>query len=147
DEAGGPVPADGGRHVLLRAWRRRLPETRPGWAHHGDRFHPRAHGDLVGGGIRGPRQFLPDVGTREARRLRRGGEGETFKTSAGDEAWGATGMMAGNSGGDSAVGGPARHIPVLLAEVLSALQPAEGQTIIDGTFGAGGYTKAQIGRA
>ena len=53
-------------------------------------------------------------------------------------------MMAGNSGGDSAVGGPARHIPVLLAEVIAALQPAEGQTIIDGTFGAGGYTRALL---
>ncbi|MCX7306048.1 MAG: 16S rRNA (cytosine(1402)-N(4))-methyltransferase RsmH [Hyphomicrobiales bacterium] len=51
-------------------------------------------------------------------------------------------MMAGNSGGDSAVGGPARHIPVLLAEVIAALQPAAGETIIDGTFGAGGYTRA-----
>jgi 16S rRNA (cytosine1402-N4)-methyltransferase len=53
-------------------------------------------------------------------------------------------MMAGNSGGASAVGGPARHIPVLLAEVLSALQPAAGQTIVDGTFGAGGYTRALL---
>jgi 16S rRNA (cytosine1402-N4)-methyltransferase len=53
-------------------------------------------------------------------------------------------MMAGNGGGDSAVGGPARHIPVLLAEVVAALQPAEGQTIIDGTFGAGGYTRALL---
>jgi 16S rRNA (cytosine1402-N4)-methyltransferase len=51
-------------------------------------------------------------------------------------------MMAGNSGGDSAVGGPASHIPVLLAEVIAALQPAAGETIIDGTFGAGGYTRA-----
>ena len=53
-------------------------------------------------------------------------------------------MMAGHSGRDSAVGGPARHIPVLLGEVIAALQPAEGQTIIDGTFGAGGYTKALL---
>jgi 16S rRNA (cytosine1402-N4)-methyltransferase len=53
-------------------------------------------------------------------------------------------MMAGSSGGDSAVGGPARHIPVLLAEVIAALQPAEGQIIIDGTFGAGGYTRALL---
>ena len=53
-------------------------------------------------------------------------------------------MTAGHGGGDSAVGGPARHIPVLLAEVLSALQPAAGQTIVDGTFGAGGYTRALL---
>ncbi|MEW9804903.1 16S rRNA (cytosine(1402)-N(4))-methyltransferase RsmH [Mesorhizobium sp. ZMM04-5] len=51
-------------------------------------------------------------------------------------------MMAGHGGGDFAVGGPARHIPVLLAEVVSALEPREGRTIIDGTFGAGGYTRA-----
>ena len=53
-------------------------------------------------------------------------------------------MMAGHGGGNPAVGGPARHIPVLLAEVASALSPAPGQTIIDGTFGAGGYTKALL---
>lgn len=34
------------------------------------------------------------------------------------------------------------HIPVLLPEVLAALNPQAGQTIIDGTFGAGGYTRA-----
>ncbi|WP_315923884.1 16S rRNA (cytosine(1402)-N(4))-methyltransferase RsmH [Mesorhizobium sp. SP-1A] len=50
-------------------------------------------------------------------------------------------MTAGH-GDPSAVGGPARHIPVLLAEVLQALSPQAGQTVIDGTFGAGGYTRA-----
>ncbi|TXR47760.1 16S rRNA (cytosine(1402)-N(4))-methyltransferase RsmH [Phyllobacterium endophyticum] len=34
-----------------------------------------------------------------------------------------------------------RHIPVLLDEVIAALQPEKGQRIIDGTFGAGGYTR------
>jgi 16S rRNA (cytosine1402-N4)-methyltransferase len=53
-------------------------------------------------------------------------------------------MMAGHGGSDPAVGGPARHIPVLLPEVVSALQPLEGQTVIDGTFGAGGYTRALL---
>ncbi len=37
-----------------------------------------------------------------------------------------------------------RHVPVMLAEVVAALEPAEGQVIIDGTFGAGGYTRALI---
>lgn len=35
-----------------------------------------------------------------------------------------------------------RHIPVMLAEVLKALDPKPGQVILDGTFGAGGYTQA-----
>lgn len=43
---------------------------------------------------------------------------------------------------NEAAAGAARHIPVLLAEVLDALQPADGETILDGTFGAGGYTTA-----
>ncbi|SDO94965.1 16S rRNA (cytosine1402-N4)-methyltransferase [Phyllobacterium sp. YR620] len=34
-----------------------------------------------------------------------------------------------------------RHIPVLLEEVITALQPQPGDLIIDGTFGAGGYTR------
>ncbi len=34
------------------------------------------------------------------------------------------------------------HIPVLLAEVLKALVHGAGGTYIDGTFGAGGYTRA-----
>ncbi|MCL2439100.1 MAG: 16S rRNA (cytosine(1402)-N(4))-methyltransferase RsmH [Alphaproteobacteria bacterium] len=36
----------------------------------------------------------------------------------------------------------APHIPVLLNEVLEILKPAKGQTIIDCTFGYGGYTEA-----
>ncbi len=34
----------------------------------------------------------------------------------------------------------ASHIPVLMDEVLAALHPTDGETYIDGTFGAGGYT-------
>ena len=36
----------------------------------------------------------------------------------------------------------APHAPVLLAEVLEALQPRPGEVMIDATFGAGGYTRA-----
>lgn len=36
------------------------------------------------------------------------------------------------------------HVPVLLGEVLEALQPLEGARIIDGTFGAGGYARALL---
>jgi len=36
------------------------------------------------------------------------------------------------------------HIPVLLEEVIAGLAVAEGETHVDGTFGAGGYTRAII---
>jgi len=36
----------------------------------------------------------------------------------------------------------APHVPVLIDEVVDALAPKPGQTVIDGTFGAGGYTRA-----
>jgi 16S rRNA (cytosine1402-N4)-methyltransferase len=41
-------------------------------------------------------------------------------------------------------GVPAPHVPVLLGEVIAALAVAPGETHVDGTFGAGGYTKAII---
>ncbi|MEX0345134.1 MAG: 16S rRNA (cytosine(1402)-N(4))-methyltransferase RsmH [Rhizobiaceae bacterium] len=47
-------------------------------------------------------------------------------------------------GANATGGGPVRHIPVLLDEVLDALRPGAGQTIIDGTFGAGGYSQALL---
>ncbi len=34
------------------------------------------------------------------------------------------------------------HIPVLLDEMLTALAPKDGEVYLDGTFGAGGYSKA-----
>src|SRR5688500_11873124 len=36
----------------------------------------------------------------------------------------------------------APHVPVLLDEVIAALAVAPGETHVDGTFGAGGYTRA-----
>ncbi len=41
---------------------------------------------------------------------------------------------------------PPRHIPVLLAEATEALAPRPGAVIVDGTFGAGGYTSALLDR-
>ena len=40
----------------------------------------------------------------------------------------------------------APHIPVLLDEVVAALAPAPGETFVDGTFGAGGYTRAILSK-
>ena len=36
------------------------------------------------------------------------------------------------------------HIPVMLEEVLHALRPEDGGVYVDGTFGAGGYTRALL---
>ena len=41
--------------------------------------------------------------------------------------------------------GEAAHVPVLINEVVDALAVAPGETIVDGTFGAGGYTRALLG--
>lgn len=57
-------------------------------------------------------------------------------------------MMTGHSEGAvsltdeaSVVGGPTRHIPVLLEEVARAIAAKPSDVIIDGTFGAGGYAR------
>ncbi|SFP73459.1 16S rRNA (cytosine(1402)-N(4))-methyltransferase RsmH [Sphingomonas rubra] len=38
----------------------------------------------------------------------------------------------------------APHVPVLLDEVVAALAPMSGETMVDATFGAGGYTRALL---
>ena len=52
----------------------------------------------------------------------------------------------GASGAPQTAGGPVRHVPVMLDEVLDCLNPVSGETIIDGTFGAGGYSAAILDR-
>ncbi|MDV7340043.1 16S rRNA (cytosine(1402)-N(4))-methyltransferase RsmH [Terasakiella sp. A23] len=39
------------------------------------------------------------------------------------------------------------HIPVLLNEIVEAIDPQDGDIIVDGTFGGGGYTKAILDKA
>jgi 16S rRNA (cytosine1402-N4)-methyltransferase len=50
-------------------------------------------------------------------------------------------MMAGG-GGSAVAGGPALHIPVLGRHAVGFLNVRDGGVYIDGTFGAGGYTRA-----
>ena len=55
-------------------------------------------------------------------------------------------MNTAGSGVDAtdAAGGPARHVPVMLEEIVRFLAPGAGGTVIDGTFGAGGYSAALL---
>ena len=39
------------------------------------------------------------------------------------------------------------HVPVMVSEVCAAITPADGETYVDGTFGAGGYTRAFLDAA
>src|SRR5262249_60799371 len=52
-----------------------------------------------------------------------------------------TGMMAGG-GGSAVAGGSAPHIPVLGRPAVDFLNVHDRGIYIDGTFGAGGYTRA-----
>jgi 16S rRNA (cytosine1402-N4)-methyltransferase len=56
-------------------------------------------------------------------------------------------MMAGRDGGNAVDGGLARHIPVLAHQALHYLAPRDGGVYVDGTFGAGGYTRAILDAA
>jgi 16S rRNA (cytosine1402-N4)-methyltransferase len=55
-------------------------------------------------------------------------------------------MMAGR-GGSAVAGGPALHIPVLGRPAVAFLNIRDGGIYIDGTFGAGGYTRAILAAA
>jgi len=56
-------------------------------------------------------------------------------------------MTAGSDGFAAVVGGPALHIPVLGRPALDFLNVRDGGIYIDGTFGAGGYSRAILAAA
>ena len=51
-------------------------------------------------------------------------------------------MASGRDRADGGVMPP--HLPVLLDEVIASLTPLTGKRILDGTFGAGGYSRALL---
>jgi 16S rRNA (cytosine1402-N4)-methyltransferase len=55
--------------------------------------------------------------------------------------------MTAGGGGSAVAGGPALHIPVLGAPALQYLDVHDGGVYIDGTFGAGGYSRAILAAA
>jgi 16S rRNA (cytosine1402-N4)-methyltransferase len=56
-------------------------------------------------------------------------------------------MTVGGDGFAAVAGGPAPHIPVLGRPALDVLNVRDGGLYIDGTFGAGGYTRAILAAA
>ena len=56
-------------------------------------------------------------------------------------------MTTGGDGFAAVAGGPALHIPVLGRSALDFLNVRDGGVYIDGTFGAGGYSRAILGTA
>ena len=69
---------------------------------------------------------------------RKSRQAETGQTRNGD-------AETGQAGAHTQEG--SRHVPVLLAEVLDHLKPQNDETYVDGTFGAGGYTRALLDHA
>ncbi len=56
-------------------------------------------------------------------------------------------MTVGGDGSRAVAGGPAPHIPVLGRPALEFLNVRDGGIYVDGTFGAGGYTRAILSAA
>jgi len=56
-------------------------------------------------------------------------------------------MMGGGDGFAAVAGGPAPHIPVLGRPAVEFLNVHDGGVYIDGTFGAGGYSRAILAAA
>jgi 16S rRNA (cytosine1402-N4)-methyltransferase len=56
-------------------------------------------------------------------------------------------MTAGGGGSRAGAGGPVLHIPVLARPAVDFLNARDGGVYIDGTFGAGGYTRMLLAAA
>src|ERR1043166_5416034 len=108
-------------------------------------------GDRRGGRLCGPRPQISDLGTGPLPRAARGGrregaraqEAARFPEGGGRSARSA-GMTTGRGTGDGVAGGPARHIPVLGPQAIGCLNVRPDGIYVDGTFGAGGHTRALL---
>jgi 16S rRNA (cytosine1402-N4)-methyltransferase len=56
-------------------------------------------------------------------------------------------MARGTRPAEGALRGSLRHVPVLLPQMLKAIAPQQGETYVDASFGAGGYTAAILAAA
>ncbi len=105
------------------------------------------------GGVCRSRSQVSDLGARPFSQRARGGHPKGARAQ--ERAWlpdgGAwrarsAGMMGGGDG-SAVAGGPAPHIPVLGRAAIDFLNVRDGGIYIDGTFGAGGYTRAILAAA
>src|SRR6185295_10785331 len=101
------------------------------------------------GRLRRSRPQVSDLGAWTLPRATRGGhrDGARAQEATGLPGGGArraksTGMMAGSDGTRAVAGGLARHVPVLGRAVAEYLHARDGGVYVDGTFGAGGHTRA-----
>src|SRR5262249_27751676 len=105
--------------------------------------------DRRSGHLRRPWPQISDLGTGALPRATRGGhrEGARAQGAAGFPEGGgrsarSAGMTTGRGTDDGVAGGPARHIPVLGPQAIEFLNLRAGGVYVDGTFGAGGHTRA-----
>src|SRR6478735_5291585 len=142
------------RTVRSRAvWDQRDAENRRRGACGAEREPEASCGHYRDGGVRRSRSQVSDLGTRPFPKRARGGhtkgaraQGRTGFPIGGARCARSAEMMAGG-GGSAVAGGPALHIPVLGRSAVELLQPRQGGVYIDGTFGAGGYTRAILAAA
>ncbi len=126
--------------------RRRVYEARRRGAPGDNRFYSRFHWDRGSSDLCRSRRSFSDLGAvcivEDARRnpARADRQKYSFNLRRGN------GMVTSFDGNNDVDGGPVDHIPVLLSEVIKALEPSDGKLIFDGTFGAGGYSTALLER-
>src|ERR1700677_1832368 len=98
-------------------------------------------GARLRGGVRGAGAQVPDLGADALSGPSRTGAGARPALARGARRAGAA-PYARMSAAPAAPG----HVPVLLKEAMEALDPREGGVYVDGTFGAGGYTRSLLDR-
>ena len=97
-------------------------------------------GARLGGGVRRARAQVPDLGARPISNASRAGAGARPAHARGARRASGAGRLVTGPAAPAGLG----HVPVLLKEAMEALAPREGALYVDGTFGAGGYSRALL---